>query len=237
MPEGGVIKISCKDVYLEKETICKCNFCLSAGSYIIIRIEDQGIGIASEHLTKIFDPYFSTKSDGHGLGLSVVFSIICKHKGCINVESVLGKGTVFEFYLPASKEKAVRKESQSGDKLIGKGRILVMDDEEFLRILFTDGLSMLGFEVVTASTGEEAIQVYKEKVFNVVVLDLTIKGGMGGKETLFELKKTDPNIKAIAISGYANDPVISNPKEFGFVAGASKPCSPRNLAAIINQII
>ncbi|OVE71910.1 hypothetical protein BVX93_02250, partial [bacterium B13(2017)] len=237
MPQGGAIKMSCKDVYLEKETICRCNFRIGAGIYLKIIIKDEGIGIAKEHLTKIFDPYFTTKSDGHGLGLSVVFSIISKHHGCINVTSVLGEGTVFEIYLPGLEDKLDKEESKSDHISSGKGRVLFMDDEEFMRLLFQEGLGMFGFDVFTAANGEEAIDLYKKDKIDIVVLDLTIKGGKGGKETIQELKKINPNIKAIAISGYTNDPVISNPKEYGFIASVSKPCSPRNLTTIINQIL
>ena len=243
MPVGGTINISCDNVYLEKNKMCNCNFSSrEAGNYIKISIQDYGVGMSPEHLSKIFDPYFSTKSHGHGLGLPIIFSIIKKHAGCINVKSELGKGTTFEFYLSASEDKVIEDIKEEKTPSSGKGRILVMDDEVYIRDLLLIGLSRYGYEVKAAKNSEETIDIYKrayesKEPFDLVILDLIIKGGAGGKLTILKLVNINPNVKAIACSGYSSDIVLSNPKEYGFVRGVSKPFLLADMVKYINNVL
>lgn len=172
------------------------------------------LGIPQEHLSKIFDPYFTTKQKGSGLGLATAYSIIRSHNGYIGVESKLGAGTKFYIYLPASEKEIPAKWDIKERPIIGKGRILVMDDDHAVREVTGAVLSRIGYEVEFARDGGEAIELYREargssKPFNAVIMDLTIPGGMGGREAIKRLLEIDPEIKAIVSSGYSNDPVIS----------------------------
>jgi CheY-like chemotaxis protein len=198
-------------------------------------VEDQGEGIEPENLTKIFDPYFTTKSTGCGLGLALCFSIIKKHKGSIRVESELAKGTTFILDLPAV--VGSDNEFQSEKDLVEAARrhegtaalkILVMDDDPELQEVMIEILSMLGHNVVAAGEGREALRVYqdffnRQQTFDLVILDLTIPGGMGGLETFKKLKKFNPDVKAVVSSGYSTDPIMANYAEYGFVGSISKP--------------
>ena len=238
MPDGKKITIKLKNVNLKD----KSQPGLKAGKYVQITIIDQGIGIPDEHLNKVFDPYFTTKQKGSGLGLATSYSIIRKHEGHINIYSEIGKGTTVTIYLPAS-EKVVTVREQGDETLKnGRGKILVMDDEDMLRQLTEQFLSHLGYQVRTVPDGEQAIQAYREaqaagEPFSLVIMDLTIPGRMGGKETIEELKKIDPNVHAIVSSGYSNDPVLSNYQSFGFSAVLPKPYKIETLSAVISNAL
>ena len=201
---------------------------------------DQGGGIADKHLSKVFDPYFTTKQKGNGLGLAMAYSIIKKHEGHITVESQLGVSTTFHIYLPAS-EKTVSEKEEA--KLIkGQGRILVMDDEASLRNLIERMLGNLGYESEVAADGAEAIQMYKEaqeseKPYVAVILDLTVPGKMGGKECVTKLLDIDPEVKAIVSSGYSDDPVMSNFQEFGFKGMMPKPFESLSLSKALHEVL
>jgi two-component system, cell cycle sensor histidine kinase and response regulator CckA len=210
------------------------------GKYIKISIKDQGVGILEKHLLHIFDPYFTTKHEGNGLGLATTYSIIQKHNGHITVESQVGVGTTIHIYLPSSDRAVPDKEEV---KLIkGQGRILVMDDEASLRKVVGIMLEKLGYESKFAKDGAEAIGMYKrakeaEKSYAAVILDLTIPGGMGGKETIKYLLEIDPAIKAIVSSGYSDDPVLANFQEYGFKGIMSKPFEFRSLGKVLQAVL
>jgi len=238
MPDGKKITIKLKNVNLKDSSQPG----LKAGKYVQITIIDQGIGIPEEHLNNVFDPYFTTKQKGSGLGLATSYSIIRKHEGHINIHSDIGKGTKVTIYLPASEKVVTAKEKCDETLKNGKGKILVMDDEDMLRQLTEQFLSHLGYQVRTVPDGEQAIQAYREEQaagepFSLVIMDLTIPGRMGGKETIEELKKIDPDVHAIVSSGYSNDPVLSNYKSYGFSAVLPKPYKIETLSAVISNAL
>jgi len=227
MPQGGIVKVEAKNLVISRRRTLP----LPRGNYVEITIRDYGVGIAKEHLDRIFEPFFTTKQKGSGLGLATSYSIINKHGGYITVESKLGAETTVHVYLPASMETApIREEGIEEAILVGKGKILVMDDEETIREFLYAELTEVGYEVQLTDDGAEAIEQYGEakkagQPFDAVILDLTIPGGMGCKEAIKKLLELDPDIKAIVSSGYATDPIMSEYKEYGFSAVATKPYS------------
>jgi len=241
MPEGGVIKISLENTIIDKETTLP----LKEGKYVKLTIEDKGLGIAKKHLSRIFDPYFTTKQKGSGLGLATTFSIIEKHNGYITVDSELGAGTTFYIYLPAittgeTKQSEPSKEEPGDQKK--EGRILLMDDEKIVRHALSRMLERLGYTVEPVTEGKEALAKYKEKLgteqpFNAVILDLTVPGGMGGKETIKKLLELDPNVKALVSSGYSNDPILANYKKHGFKGMIIKPYDSKELSKAVSKLL
>ena len=232
MAEQGMINVSCENIDIGVQD----TLTLKDGKYVKISIEDQGPGIPEEDLIKIFDPYFSTKEmgtqKGMGLGLSASDSIVKQHDGIITVESELGTGTTFSIYLPACVkeivEAALVKKPVPEISVTQGGKILVMDDEEVIRDVCNALLTHLGYEAEVAVEGVEAIEMYRkamesEKPFDMVILDLTNKVGMGGAETMAKLLEIDPAVKAIVATGYSNDPIISNFREHGFRSPLPKP--------------
>ncbi|RKY87781.1 hypothetical protein DRQ09_03920, partial [candidate division KSB1 bacterium] len=238
MPNGGTINIKVENTILNNEYPLP----LKEGKYIKISVEDNGIGIPEEHLQKIFDPYFTTKEKGSGLGLATCYSIIKRHGGLITVESKPGIGTIFYIYLPASQKEVSEKKSVEKKPLKGNGRILIMDDDEIVRNVIGSMLKHIGYDIEFAKDGNEAIELYKNAKnsgvpFNAVIMDLTIPGGMGGKEAIKKLIKIDPDVKAIVSSGYSNDPIMSSFKEYGFCGVITKPFKIEELNNILNEII
>ncbi|HSE83282.1 MAG TPA: response regulator [Thermodesulfobacteriota bacterium] len=242
MPQGGVIKIKAENVAFDAQE----GIPLREGRYVRITVEDEGIGIPQEYLSKIFDPYFTTKQKGSGLGLAVVYSIIKNHNGYIQVESEVGVGTKFYIYLPVYNKLEVEMVDKGGlteERLIrGKGRILIMDDEEIIREVAGEILGQLGYEVEFAKDGSEAIELYKrakegDSLFDAVIMDLTVPGGMGGKETIEKLKEIDPKVKAIASSGYSNDPVMAEYRKYSFRGVVAKPYEIEELSKILYKVI
>lgn len=241
MPDGGSIFINGKN-RLVADMDDFANEQLIPGRYVHLKIQDQGIGIPPEYLAKIFDPYFTTKNKGSGLGLTICYSIMKKHNGLISVESQFGKGTTFTLFIPATDQMAVE---QKEDKLVikpGKGRILVMDDEEGVRIVVSRILQHIGYTVSTAKDGLEAVEFYRKsllegKKFDAVIMDLTIPGGMGGKDTIQELLKIDPSIVAIVSSGYSNDPVMANCEQYGFRDMVSKPYQTDEISQVLDRVL
>jgi len=246
MTEQGTINVSCGNVIIgEKDTLN-----LKDGKYVKISIEDQGPGIPEKDLINIFDPYFSTKDmgtqKGMGLGLAVSDSIVKQHDGLITVESKLGTGATFSIYLPASEKKIVgatpvKKPIPEISATQGE-KILVMDDEEVVRDVSNALLTHLGYEVAVAADGVEAIELYKkavesEKPFDMVILDLTNKVGMGGAETMVNLLEIDPDVKAIVATGYSNDPIMSNFREHGFRGALPKPFTLDQLRTALSEVI
>ena len=238
MPDGGSIEISAKNIAISENYFLQLN----KGNYIKITIKDSGTGISKENLQNIFDPFFTTKTDGNGLGLASTFSIIKKHDGAIDVESELGKGTSFYIYLPASIDEEIVLIKNDSQIVAGKGNILVMDDENVILKIAEKFLTKLGYEVDIANNGNEVITLYKNALSNntpydALIMDLTIPGGMGGKECVKKLLEIDPNVKAIVSSGYSNDPVMSNYKEYGFKGVVIKPYRIQELSQTIKQIL
>lgn len=240
MPKGGIIKVVTENIEVETGH----GLPLRKGKYIRVSIVDDGIGISKDMLDKIFDPYFTTKQKGSGLGLSTTYSIIKKHDGYIYVESEIEKGTKFHIYLPASNDKPLRGGigKKIGDVVYGKGRVLVMDDEEAVRIVVKEMLDYIGYEVKLAKDGEEAIELYRKakssgNLFDAVILDLTVPGGMGGGMALKRLIKIDKEVRAIVSSGYSNYPVMSEFKRYGFKGVIPKPFTIVNLSKVLDQVI
>ena len=236
MPEGGIIQVVANNLIIED----RHGLPVKPGRYIRISVIDQGVGIAQKHLLNIFDPYFTTKQVGSGLGLATTYSIIRKHNGHITVDSQMEVGTTFHIYLPAS-EKAVPEKEEI--RLIkGQGRILVMDDEAPLRELVGKMLGNLGYEPEFAEDGAEAIEMYKgakaaEKPYDAVILDLTVPGGMGGKEAINKLLEIDPEVRAIVSSGYSDDPVLANFQEYGFKGMMPKPFESLSLGKVLHEVL
>jgi signal transduction histidine kinase/CheY-like chemotaxis protein len=238
MPDGGTVRVSCGNVEVPGANAPS----LPAGRYVKITIEDQGVGILLEHRSKIFDPYFTTKQRGSGLGLATSYSIIRKHHGQITVDSVPGRGSRFHIYLPAS-EGAVRpRETDAAALPAGQGRVLVMDDETTVQESAGNMLRVLGYEVTVAADGAEALAAYEQakregRPFAAVLMDLTVPGGMGGKETVRKLLEADPNAQVIVSSGYSHDPVMARYREYGFRGVLVKPYRLRELGEAVRKAI
>ncbi len=240
MPEGGTITITCSNV---DDAAGEALLSVDRGRYVRIVIEDTGVGIPMEIIDKVFDPYFTTKQKGSGLGLAICHSIIHKHGGYITVASVPGRGTIFTLYLPAAfqddngdhKEKDISRAAKAA-------RIMVMDDEEMLRNLACSQLTLLGHEPITVTDGKQAINRYQElqdqgTPVDLVIMDLTIPGGMGGREAAQKLLALDPQARIVVASGYCNDPVMATYREYGFKAAIAKPFNLAELSAAINTVL
>jgi len=217
-------------------------FNIPKGKYVKISISDNGPGIKKENIQKIFDPYFTTKEKGNGLGLAISFSIIKKHGGFIDVSSTFYKGTTFYIYLQATNKIIKHSQISQSENIPLTYDILMMDDDEMIRKISKKLLTFLGCNVTFAADGNEAIQKYKKSLennnpFDLVILDLTIKGGMGGKETIVHLLKINSKINAIVCSGYSNDPVISDYKKYGFKGVINKPFDIEDLKKEIVNVM
>lgn len=208
-----------------------------------ISIEDQGSGILPEHMPKIFDPYFTTKKKGSGLGLASAFSIVKLHEGYIDVVSKVGRGSVFTVYLPASDAALTPpRVKETAEIYRSTGTILIMDDEEAIRVALKKMLEHLGYSVLSARNGEEAIDLYRDALGNggtvdAVILDLTIPGGMGGRDTVARLIELDSGIRAIASSGYSQDNAIARYREYGFRAFIPKPFRLEELSKTLHSVL
>jgi PAS domain S-box-containing protein len=239
MPEGGMIRVSLENTSIEHDTQPP----LEPGRYVRITIADDGMGIPKENLGRIFDPYFTTKTKGSGLGLSTARSIVRKHNGHITVESEPGAGTTVRVYLPASEKNIVPQGGQDPPGLLhGAGRILIMDDEEAIREITQALLEHLGYLADVAKDGEEAIALYRQALtrgdpYSLVIMDLTIPGGMGGREAVGQLYVIDPGVRAIVSSGYSNDPVMADFHSYGFKGILSKPYSVAEMSRVIHQVL
>ncbi|OGP18343.1 MAG: hypothetical protein A2V21_309195 [Deltaproteobacteria bacterium GWC2_55_46] len=235
MPDGGKIKIAAVNTEVDEFSALP----LKPGRYIKTAFRDFGVGIPAKLLSKIFDPFFTTKKKASGLGLSVTYSIIKKHKGHIEVDSKVGEGTIFSLYLPASKAKSVDKDY---GVVKGAGRVLVMDDEELIREVSAEMLKLLGYEAAFAGSGKEAIDLFTKAMnggvpFDAVILDLTVPGGLGGKETIRKLKEIDPRVKAIVSSGYSKDPIMADYGKYGFSGVIAKPYRVSEFSKVIQEVI
>jgi len=240
MPDGGTIAISAENAALDKSNTLS----LAAGNYIRISFTDTGCGISAEDLKRIFDPYYTTKPSGNGLGLASVYSIISKHGGHISVRSVAGRGTTFDVLLPASTRSTTESEAETMPAAAGHlHSLLVMDDEEIIRDLASEMLGGLeGYHVQTCAAGEEAIALYTAaweagEPFSAVIMDLTVPGGMGGKEAARQILRIDPQARLIVSSGYSNDPVMADFARFGFCSTIVKPYSMTEIVHTLNRLL
>ena len=237
MEGGGTITVSAQNYTVKDEKTIP----LTAGEYVAVHVKDEGCGIPPEHMAKIFDPYFTTKEYGNGLGLATAYAIVKKHDGYIQVESTVDKGTTFSFYLPALPEEVAQDNPSAEKPVTGKGRILLMDDEEGIRETTGEMLESIGYDVSFAKDGVEAIELYKKAqqasaTFDAVIIDLTIPGSMGGQKTMQELYKIDPQVKAIISSGYTTDPVLADFEKYGFKGFITKPYQIGVLSRILHAV-
>ncbi|MDA8415301.1 MAG: ATP-binding protein, partial [Desulfobacteraceae bacterium] len=240
MPEGGIILIKAENITVDDENMVLC-----AGEYTKLSVTDTGPGIPEEIQKKIFDPYFTTKTNGNGLGLATAYSIVNKHGGQISVHSVVGEGTTFEIVLPASHEEiaVVEQETASweqGTKL--DKTILVMDDEEIIRDVLSMMLTDLGYHVAVCVNGDEAVELYRSSMklgspFSAAIMDLTIPGGMGGKEAAHHIINIDPHARLIVSSGYSSDSTMSEYTDFGFKATLHKPYSIEEIMKTLGSVL
>ncbi len=243
MPGGGIIQLRAENHHHFPEA----PLALPAGDYVKVTIQDNGIGIPAEYLSRIFDPYFTTKQHGSGLGLAITNAIISKHEGLIQAESVPGKGTSFTFYLPANAaasdgQTSVNRPESGGTQLPGGGRVLIMDDESMIREVAGKMLERAGYEVLQAVDGNEALAQYRtgqeiKHPIDLVIMDLTIPGGMGGLETVTKLLALDPAARVIVSSGYANDPIMARYQEYGFLGCIGKPYEMRQLLDEVARVL
>lgn len=236
MPNGGFIKVKAENFYANNV------LGISNGDYIKITFEDNGTGIDEKNFKKIFDPYFTTKTKGNGLGLSICYSVVKKHNGIITVDSKVNQGTIFSIYLPHSNKNEYIRHIKEQKIIYNSGKVLVLDDEEVIRVLLSKMLKHLGYTSILTAKGEDTIEIYKDLLDkgekpDVVILDLTIVGGMGGKDTIDELLKTDKNLKAIVSSGYSNDPIIANYNDYGFKNFLLKPYKLEELSNVLNSVL
>jgi len=237
MPEGGIINIKASNISITPND----HISLNNGNYVKISIEDHGIGINKEAIHNIYDPFFTTKQNGSGLGLTVVYSIINKHNGVISVKSEVNNGTIFYIYLPAC-SKTINREKNTLEIVTGKGTILLMDDNKIIRNTTGKMLKQIGYNCDYASNGNELIDLYRTKMntgeyYDAVLMDLTIPGGMGGKEAAEILLEIDPNAKLIVSSGYASDPIMANYKNYGFSNVIAKPYEIKKLSNVIRDVL
>ncbi len=241
MPDGGSLTVSARN-----ETLSAGNtLALPSGTYICLTFTDTGCGIPNENMKRIFDPYFTTKPDGNGLGLASAHSIISKHGGHIGVDSMPGAGTTFSIHLPSTGKPYVPKQTTTG-KITANGTmagsILVMDDEQLIRDVTVHMLRFMGYHVTTCVNGMEAIALYKGAIesgnpYTAVIMDLTIPGGMGGRETAQKILAFDPEARLIVSSGYSDNPIMSNYSAYGFIGAVSKPYVMEDFAQTISSML
>lgn len=232
MPEGGTIRVSAENVSSSQ----------SGKPFVRFSISDTGIGISEQNLLKVFDPYFTTKAHGSGLGLATCYSIIKKHGGKIRAASLPGKGSTFTISLPACRHEPVSVPEERTAPTPGSGRVLVMDDEQMIRDIARMILTELGYTVECAANGSEALKLYLKRKeagspFDVVILDLTVPGGPGGLETINRLMEIDPDVKAVVCSGYSDSPVLANYRDYGFRGVLCKPFQLEELSGIMQQLL
>ena len=238
MPEGGAVHIDFENVTLAAEEVPG----LRHGDYLRITFRDEGTGIAENDLKRIFEPYFTTKKTGTGLGLATVFSILKRHEGHIAVESRPGLGTTFVIHIPAIRDTVNPGYQEKIGVRPGRGRILIMDDEPLIRNVASGILTALGYEADLAADGEEALEIYRQagekgKPFAAVVMDLTVPGGMGGKEAVKRLLDIDPAARVVVSSGYSMDPIMADFRKYGFKGVITKPYDTNQISDVIARVL
>jgi PAS domain S-box-containing protein len=236
MPNGGSIEVSAQNISSSEAG----QVVLEAGHYVKLSFKDQGVGIPKEFLAQIFDPYYSTKSKGQGLGLSTCYSIMNRHGGSIDVSSAPGKGSSFHIYLPAELATAPVKTKESAARHVGQGTFLIVDDEKMIRKVLAAMLESFGYKVVSKTNGKDAIdfvtaELKANRPLTGMIFDLTIPGGMGGKDTVVEIRKTCATTPVFVASGYSEDPIMSDPADYGFNSSICKPFRLAELATMLNK--
>ncbi|MBE7413001.1 MAG: PAS domain S-box protein [Leptospiraceae bacterium] len=239
MPFGGKIEVIAENIKIAEK---KGNLEIELGEYVKISIKDYGHGMSKKTLSKIFDPYYTTKEGGHGLGLATCYSIINKHEGSIDVESEVGVGSIFHIYLPAEKSIKSEKKLQDDESKPDAGVILILEDEDTLGEIMTYMIGSLGYTVICKKDGQEIIDYFqndlnRDRKIKGMILDITIPGGMGGKEVIPVIRKLDQIIPVFIISGYTEDMVMTNPWGYGFTASISKPFTKRELSDILSKYV
>jgi signal transduction histidine kinase/CheY-like chemotaxis protein len=238
MPGGGTVQVLAENVVLAAGV----PFPLPEGRYVKITVQDSGRGIPKEVLSNIFDPYFTTKAEGSGLGLTTAYAIVIKHEGYITIASEVDGGTTVVIYLPASQKATVSAQTHASIPLRGSGRLLIMDDEAIVRNVLRQLLESLGYTVECVQDGTEAVAAYQRaqaagQPFAVVILDYTIPGGMGGLEALARLRALDPQVIALISSGYANNPVVADWAYYGFSGVVAKPYTIAQLQEALHHVL
>lgn len=238
MPNGGVITVKAENVVMDGHGTLP----LLPGKYVRLEISDSGVGIPQDNLSKIFDPYFTTKPHGNGLGLATAYSIIKRHGGHIDVESTVAVGTILTVYLPAAVAQVAARRQIVDALPLNKLRVLVMDDEEIIREVAREMLADLGCEADLARDGAEAIELFKQardagRPFDVLIMDLTVPGGMGGDEAIKSLLRIDPDVTAVVSSGYSTDPVMAEYLRYGFRGVIAKPYKIDELAQTLHAVL
>jgi two-component system cell cycle sensor histidine kinase/response regulator CckA len=236
MPNGGVIAVAAENV-VEADRRSENALPVVPGNYLRVSIVDQGIGIPRENIGRIFDPYFSTKQRGSGLGLATTYSIVKNHGGFLVIDSSLGRGTTVLVSLPASTSHPLRTARPAVHTHGGRRRVLVMDDEASIRTLTSNMLRFLGYEAEAVDTGSAAVERFEHEKFDLVMLDLMVPGEMGGKEAMRRLAGINPSVKAILVSGYSRDSTLTNFRDHGFHAAIAKPFTLQELSATLSSLI
>jgi CheY-like chemotaxis protein len=232
MPNGGTVTVGAENIISRQ----------NGHRFVRITITDRGTGISEQDQERIFDPYFTTKQSGKGLGLATCFSIIQKHGGRLRVTSKLGVGSTFYISLPAA-EGEYSADPYSQDKTVqGSGRVLIMDDEETVREIAQELLEEIGYTVECVANGSDAVELYRKRKeegspYSVVILDLTVSGGMGGREALSKILEIDPNVKAVVSSGYSTDSAMANYQDYGFSAVLSKPYKLEEISSVMQELL
>ncbi|HOV86038.1 MAG TPA: response regulator [Syntrophobacteraceae bacterium] len=238
MPDGGTVRVAAGNRILEEKNPQG----IPPGRYVFLSIKDEGIGIPEDLLSKVFDPYFTTKQKGSGLGLTMVYSIVKKHDGYVIVDSRLNEGTEVQVYLPASWGRVPECRNFDVKARTGRGRVLLMDDEELVLTVVCGMLEYLGYECEAARDGEEAIRIYESALkagrpIDAVIMDLTVPGRMGGKIAVKKLLEIDPGVKAVVSSGYSNDPVMAHYERYGFCGVVTKPYRIEQLSEVLHRVL
>jgi PAS domain S-box-containing protein len=238
MPQGLVVVVRAENHQLAERAALP----LPAGRYVRLSVEDRGVGIPAEHLAKIFDPYFTTKQSGSGLGLATVYSIVKKHQGHVEVESQLGVGTKFHLWLPAAAAAEAKAPVRRFDGDVAGARLLFMDDEPGIRTMAELFATRIGLKVELAQDGAQAVEKYREaratgRPFDVVIMDLTVPGGVGGREATEQLLAFDAAAKVIVSSGYSRDPVMANHRAHGFRGILPKPYGLEQMRAVLHGVL
>lgn len=238
MPSGGVVSVRAGNIVLEPQSIPT----LEAGRYIQLTLTDHGSGIPDHVRPNIFDPYYTTKEHGSGLGLSIAYAIVTKHDGHITVDSAPNSGSTFTIYLPATTESILSAPSPPQAWVSGLGHILALDDEDYILDLLHEMLDHMGYTVTCCQDGTEAIDAYQlamaeNRPIAAVILDITIPGGMGGYETFKHLRGLNPDVKAILSSGYTNSPLMANFAEYGFAGVLAKPYTVDKLQDVLFRVL